>query len=50
LPKNSPLWDLPNVILTPHSAGFSAGNEARVSQMFLKNLVEWSQKFHSNSS
>ncbi|NBZ98789.1 MAG: D-2-hydroxyacid dehydrogenase [Betaproteobacteria bacterium] len=43
LPKNSPLWDLPNVILTPHSAGFSAGNEARVSQMFLKNLVEWSK-------
>jgi phosphoglycerate dehydrogenase-like enzyme len=43
LPKTSPLWDLPNVILTPHSAGFSAGNEARVSQMFLKNLAEWAK-------
>jgi len=45
LPKSSPLWDLPNVILTPHSAGFSAGNEARVSQMFLDNLSEWVKAF-----
>ena len=45
LPKSSPLWDLPNVILTPHSAGFSAGNEARVSQMFLDNLSEWAKAF-----
>lgn len=44
LPKNSPLWDLPNVMLTPHSAGFSSGNEARVSQMFLRNLGEWAQQ------
>ena len=43
LPKTSPLWDLPNVMLTPHSAGFSAGNEARVSEMFLDNLSEWAQ-------
>jgi phosphoglycerate dehydrogenase-like enzyme len=43
LPKSSPLWGLPNVILTPHSAGFSAGNEARVSQMFLSNLSNWAQ-------
>jgi phosphoglycerate dehydrogenase-like enzyme len=41
LPKDSPLWRLPNVILTPHSAGFSAGNEARVSEMFLNNLASW---------
>ncbi len=42
LSPNSPLWALPNVMLTPHSAGFSAGNELRVSQMFLQNLVTWS--------
>ena len=41
LPQTSPLWHLPNVILTPHSAGFSAGNELRVSQMFLNNLASW---------
>lgn len=43
LPADSPLWDLPNVILTPHSAGFSDGNEARVARMFLDNLACWSR-------
>lgn len=38
LPSPSVLWDLPNVIATPHSAGFSAGNAQRVVQMFLDNL------------
>lgn len=38
LPADSPLWDLPNVICTPHSAGFSDGNEQRVARMFLDNL------------
>jgi phosphoglycerate dehydrogenase-like enzyme len=37
----SPLWDLPNVIATPHSAGFSDGNAARVAGMFLDNLRRW---------
>jgi phosphoglycerate dehydrogenase-like enzyme len=41
LAQTSPLWHLPNVIVTPHSAGFSAGNEARVNQMFLDNLDSW---------
>jgi phosphoglycerate dehydrogenase-like enzyme len=44
LPPSSALWSLPNVIVTPHSAGFSAGNEARVSQMFLDNLASWAQE------
>jgi phosphoglycerate dehydrogenase-like enzyme len=41
LPAESPLWTLPNVIATPHSAGFSDGNAARVATMFLDNLVRW---------
>ena len=41
LSQTSPLWHLPNVIVTPHSAGFSAGNELRVSHMFLDNLTSW---------
>ena len=41
LPADSPLWDLPNVIVTPHAAGHSDGNAARVQQMFLDNLRLW---------
>jgi phosphoglycerate dehydrogenase-like enzyme len=41
LPADSPLWTLPNVIATPHSAGFSAGNAARVDRLFLDHLRRW---------
>jgi phosphoglycerate dehydrogenase-like enzyme len=41
LAADSPLWTLPNVIVTPHCAGFSDGNEARVARMFLDNLRRW---------
>ena len=41
LPVDSPLWALPNVIATPHSAGISDGNAARVRRMFLDNLRRW---------
>lgn len=38
LGADSPLWDLPQVIVTPHSAGFSDGNAARVDAIFLAAL------------
>lgn len=41
LPADSPLWSLPSVIVTPHSAGHSDGNEARVAAIFLDNLRRW---------
>jgi phosphoglycerate dehydrogenase-like enzyme len=41
LAPESPLWSLPNVLATPHSAGLSAGNAARQSRMFLDNLRRW---------
>lgn len=41
LPTDSPLWDMPNVIVTPHSAGFSDGNAARVVDIFLGKLRAW---------
>lgn len=41
LPPASPLWDLPQVMATPHSAGHSDGNAARVTGMFLDNLRRW---------
>lgn len=37
----SPIWNLPNVIATPHSAGTSDGNAERVLVMFLKHLLNW---------
>jgi len=43
LPAASPLWDLPNVIVSPHSAGFSDGNAARVRDIFLGHLQRWVQ-------
>jgi phosphoglycerate dehydrogenase-like enzyme len=41
LPADSPLWRLPNVIVTPHDSPASLGNAHRVSQLFLDNLRRW---------
>ena len=43
LPADSPLWEMPNVIMTPHSAGASAGNELRSVRIFLDNLERWAR-------
>ncbi|MDQ0569675.1 phosphoglycerate dehydrogenase-like enzyme [Variovorax paradoxus] len=43
LPAESPLWEMPNVIVTPHTAGHSDGNEARVAAIFLDNLRRWAE-------
>jgi phosphoglycerate dehydrogenase-like enzyme len=41
LPADSPLWDLPNVIITPHNSAASTGNDARVLEHFFENLSRW---------
>jgi phosphoglycerate dehydrogenase-like enzyme len=41
LPAGSPLWDLPNAILSPHNASASAGNDDRALRIFLANLIKW---------
>jgi len=43
LPPESPLWDLPNVIVSPHNAQASAGNDPRAMRIFLGNLVKWAR-------
>ena len=37
----SPLWDLPNVIVSPHTAGHSQGQQEAVLEIFLDNLQRW---------
>ena len=38
LPGDSPLWDLPNVIVTPHSAAHTQGTDDRSVGLFLSRL------------
>jgi phosphoglycerate dehydrogenase-like enzyme len=38
LPPSSPLWDLPNVLITPHDAGSSPHSHERFLKLFLENL------------
>jgi phosphoglycerate dehydrogenase-like enzyme len=41
LPPESPLWDMPNVLVTPHNSAAAAGNDQRVLEIFLDNLGRW---------
>jgi len=41
LPPASPFWDLPNVIVTPHSAAASNGHAAATAAVFAANLSRW---------
>lgn len=38
LPADSALWDMPNVIITPHSSGFSLQSHDRAAERFVENL------------
>jgi phosphoglycerate dehydrogenase-like enzyme len=41
LPATSPLWDMPNVLVTPHNSTNSRGNERRVYECFAQILEQW---------
>jgi phosphoglycerate dehydrogenase-like enzyme len=41
LPSDSPLWDMDNVIITPHSSSASAQSGLRSEDIFLKNLARY---------
>jgi phosphoglycerate dehydrogenase-like enzyme len=38
LPVDSPLWDMPNVIVTPHSSGATESTERKSGEAFVSNL------------
>jgi phosphoglycerate dehydrogenase-like enzyme len=37
----SPLWDMPNVIVSPHTASHSLGQNEAIFDIFLDNLARW---------
>ena len=39
LPQESPLWDMPEVLITPHNSSVSGGNDDRVVDIFLDNFA-----------
>ena len=41
LPQNSPFWDMPNVIVTPHVAGGSPHRDDRTVRLFCDNLERY---------
>jgi phosphoglycerate dehydrogenase-like enzyme len=41
LPAESPLWDLPNVLVSPHSASTAANENAVLTDLFLDNLARY---------
>jgi len=41
LPPDSPLWDMPQVIVTPHVGGQSASRADDITRMFAANLRRW---------
>jgi phosphoglycerate dehydrogenase-like enzyme len=41
LPAESPLWDLPHVIVSPHDSSTTTAVDERLSGYFLRNLEHW---------
>jgi phosphoglycerate dehydrogenase-like enzyme len=41
LPRESPLWDLPNVLISPHTAALSRHENDRIVELVLENLSRY---------
>ncbi len=41
LPESSPLWAMPNCVLTPHDAGYSPLGDERLGRLFVQNLAHY---------
>ena len=41
LPPDHPLWSMPNVLISPHSASTVHRENARITQIFIHNLTCW---------
>jgi len=43
LPPDNRLWDMPNVLITPHVGGQSATRQDDITRLFCENLRRWQQ-------
>lgn len=41
LPRDSPLWRLDNVLISPHTAALSTNENQRIVELFIDNLHRW---------
>jgi phosphoglycerate dehydrogenase-like enzyme len=41
LPADSPLWDMPNVLISPHSASTVPAENHRIAGIFERNYARW---------
>jgi phosphoglycerate dehydrogenase-like enzyme len=41
LPPASPLWEMPNVLISPHNSAAASGNTRRENEIFFANLGRW---------
>lgn len=41
LPRDSPLWTLPNVLVSPHTTGLSVAENERIVTLFPRNLSRY---------
>ncbi len=48
LPPDSPLWDMPNVLISPHSASTVRRENARIADIFRHNLACWLDGRHAD--
>ncbi|MFD1719937.1 D-2-hydroxyacid dehydrogenase [Amnibacterium endophyticum] len=41
LPADSPLWGLPNVLISPHTAALSDAEDELIAELFARNATRW---------
>lgn len=47
LESGSPLWEIPNLILTPHNSFVGEHNHARMMDTVIRNLTQWRTQQHA---
>lgn len=49
LPADSPLWNMENVLITPHNSFIGDGNHRRMFELIIKNMEKYNYENHSSS-